>query len=174
MNNKNGKNNLFSTILPIKYRNIVKNIFLGNSSQNQILHNKVDLQYALPTFQETTMKKTNNEENLSLDYFSGRSNNYNMYKTLLLNNNCNKIKKMNENSNKISLINKKINRNNIHKNFSNSDIQQKKGIIPNINKKVISCQNPDIFKIFLFNKNKNFFSKDNINKIKFRNNKNLN
>ena len=172
MKNKNG--NLFSTILPIKYRNIVKNIFPKNSSQTQLLQKKVNLQNAFPTFQEVTMKKINNEDNLSFGSFSGRYNNYNMYKTLLLNNNNNKFKNINENCNNIPLINKKINRNNIHKNFSISDIQTKKGINPNIKKKVISSQNLDIFKNFLFNKNKNIFSKNNINYIKYINNKNLN
>ena len=147
--NKNG--NLFSTILPIKYRNIVKNIFPKNSSQTQLLQNKVNLQNAFPTFQEATMKKINNEDNLSFDSFSGRYNNYNMYKTLLLNNNNNKFKNINENCNNIPLINKKINRNNIHKNFSISDIQTKKGINPHIKKKVISSQNIGIFKNFFFN-----------------------
>ena len=172
MNNKNG--NLLSTIMPIKNRNIVKNIFQRNSSQTQLLQNKVSLQYAFPTFQEATIKKTNNEENLPLGSFSGRYNDYNMYKTLLSNNNNNNNKNINENWNNILLNNKKINRNNIHKNFSNSDIPQKEGIIPNIKKKVISFENLDIFKNFLFNKNKNFFSKDNINYIKCLNNKNLN
>ena len=175
MNNKNDKNNRFSTIFPIKYRNIVKNIFIRNSSQTQLLHNKIGPQYPFPTFQETTMKKTNNEENLSLDSFSGRFNNYNMYKTLLLNNNSNIFKNINENSKKISLINRNIKRNNIHKNNSNSDIQIQKGISSNLKKKIIASQNPDIFNNFLFNKNKNnFFSKDNINYIKYMNYKNLN
>ena len=163
MNNKNG--NLLSTFMPI-----VKNVFPRNSSQTQLLQNKVNFQFAFPSFPETTMKKINNEENLSFSFFSGRKKNYNMYQTLLLNNNNNKFK----NINNIPLINKSINRKNIHKNFSNSNIQSKKGIASNIKEKMFSSQNPDIFNNFLFNKNKNFFSKDNLNYIKYMNYKNLN
>jgi len=172
MNNKNG--NLFSTFLPIKFRNIFNNIFPRNSSQTELLKNKVNLQFSSPTFKETTMKKTNNEESLSFSPFSDRNKNYNMYKTLLLCNNNNNLKNINENCNNIPLTNQTNNRNNINRNFSNSNIQPKKGTISSLKKKIFSSQNPIIYNNFLFNKRKNFYSKDNINYIKYMNFKNLN
>ena len=154
MNNKNG--NLFSTFLPIKFRNIFNNIFPRNSSQTELLKNKVNLQFSSPTFKETTMKKTNNEESLSFSPFSDRNKNYNMYKTLLLCNNNNNLKNIKENCNNIPLTNQTNNRNNINRNFSNSNIQPKKGTISSLKKKIFSSQNPIIYNNFLFNKIKNF------------------
>ena len=161
--------NLFATFFPCNYNLIKKNFLSKNNSPTYI--SKVSFE------KMNNYKKTKND-NLSFAFCkSGKFNNVNN-----LNNSNNSLLSVNKKlllrnkKEKIPLLKTNINRfdfkHNINKNFSSYDININKKIILNLNKNIFDQNYLDKNNI-IFNKKRNYFSKESINLLKYLNYKNL-
>ena len=162
MNSKNI--NLFSTFFPLNYKNINKNFVSKNNSPTNISKEKIDLM---------KINKRINDDNISFAFFnSGKFKTKNDMNNSSLSINRGQI--LPKKNDIIPLIQyNSIDANHmIYKNFSEQDIKNKKQIKLNFNKKKFDINYLEKNNI-IFNKNRNYFSKESINILKYLNYKNL-
>ena len=162
MNSKNI--NLFSTFFPLNYKNMNKNFVSKNNSPTNISKEKIDLM---------KINKRINDDNISFAFFnSGKFKTKNDMNNSSLSINRGQI--LPKKNNIIPLIqSNSIDANHmIYKNFSEQDIKNKKQIKLNFNKKKFDINYLEKNNI-IFNKNRNYFSKESINILKYLNYKNL-
>ena len=156
----NGNNiNLFSTFFPLNFIDINKNKLSKNNSLNNLSKEKLEENYI--------NIKTDKVETQSFAFLnSGKFKNINSFRSLF---------PINKNMHKIPLI--KINNNNLEFNYNlnnnlSNDIINNNTTKLNLSKNIFDPNYLNKNKI-VFNKNRNYFSKDSINILKYLNYKNL-